>query len=476
MAVGRIAGEAGYLDNYYRYFGVPQDPFGWHYHYLSAWMEISTATPWLRVLPFMFAMASWWLISRAAIPRLGRAVRESTPAIWAAALVFLAVWMPYNNGLRVEPLIALGTIFTWVCVERAIATGRFFPLTIGIISAAFTLTIHHTGVIASIALIAGIRPLIKRLAVRRKRDGLWPLLLPILAAGLAVMFEIFADQPLAPILEAVSVNGQVGPTNKWWEEPMRYYMLMNPTADGGIARRFGILIVFTCFVLVVVMLLNRRRLPGIATAPTWRLVAMVAGSAVLMAFLPTKWTHQLGVYAAIGGALHLGHRRGDLGSQIRDRGEIEALICLDADFARAGDGASGRYVDAVRAGQFDDRRADADGAAAIALGMWNTIAGSIFTVGGEYNYREGVSVWYRSFLAFQPDASLMAQAPIGFKLHALVAFILFAMWPFTRLVHVFSAPIQYLWRPYVVYRSRDPKAKLGTRAPARAWERPELKK
>ncbi|WP_439031136.1 arabinosyltransferase domain-containing protein [Gordonia terrae] len=303
VTVGRIASEAGYLDNYYRYFGVPQDPFGWHYHYLSAWMEISTATPWLRLLPFMFALASWWLISRAAIPRLGRAVRESTPAMWAAALVFLAAWMPYNNGLRVEPLIALGALFTWVCVERAIATGRFFPLTVGIISAAFTLTIHPTGVIAAIALVAGIRPLIKRLAVRRRRDGLWPLLLPILAAGLAVMFEIFADQPLAPILEAVSVNGQVGPTNQWWEEPMRYYMLMNPTADGGIARRFGILIVFTCFILVVVMLLNRRRLPGIATGPTWRLVAMVAGSVVLMAFLPTKWTHQLGVYAAIGGAL-----------------------------------------------------------------------------------------------------------------------------------------------------------------------------
>ncbi len=303
VTVGRIASEAGYLDNYYRYFGVPQDPFGWHYHYLSAWMEVSTATPWLRLLPFLFAMASWWLISRAAIPRLGRAVRESTPAIWAAALVFLAVWMPYNNGLRVEPLIALGTLFTWVCVERAIATGRFFPLTIGIIAAAFTLTIHPTGVIASVALIAGIRPLLKRFSLRRKRDGFWPLAVPILAAGLAVMFEIFADQPLAAILEAVSVNGQVGPTNKWWEEPMRYYMLMNPTADGGIARRFGILIVFTSFILVVVMLLNRRRLPGIATGPTWRLVAMVAGSAVLMAFLPTKWTHQLGVYAAIGGAL-----------------------------------------------------------------------------------------------------------------------------------------------------------------------------
>ena len=73
--------------------------------------------------------------------------------------------------------------------------------------------------------------------------------------------------------------------------------------------------------------------------------------------------------------------------------------------------------------------------------MWNTIAGSILTIGGEYNYREGVSVWYRSFLAFHPDPTLMAEAPLGFQLHALVAFGLFALWPFTRLVHVFSAPV-----------------------------------
>ena len=108
--------------------------------------------------------------------------------------------------------------------------------------------------------------------------------------------------------------------------------------------------------------------------------------------------------------------------------------------------------------------------AAIVLGMWNTIAGSILSVGGEYNYREGVSVWYRSFLAFQPDADLMADAPLGFRLHALVAFALFALWPFTRLVHVFSAPIGYLTRPYVVYRSRDDRP-LGNAAPRRGWHR-----
>jgi nitrate reductase gamma subunit len=107
--------------------------------------------------------------------------------------------------------------------------------------------------------------------------------------------------------------------------------------------------------------------------------------------------------------------------------------------------------------------------AAIALGMWNTVAGSVFSLGGEYNYREGVSVWYRSFLTFRPQPDLMAQAPLGFQLHALVAFSLFALWPFTRLVHVFSAPVGYLTRPYIVYRSRD--VQLGNRPGRRGWDR-----
>ena len=52
---------------------------------------------------------------------------------------------------------------------------------------------------------------------------------------------------------------------------------------------------------------------------------------------------------------------------------------------------------------------------------------------------------------------------------SLAAWTLFAFWPFSRLVHVFSAPIGYLTRPYIVYRSRDPQ--LGTRTARRGWER-----
>jgi nitrate reductase gamma subunit len=108
-------------------------------------------------------------------------------------------------------------------------------------------------------------------------------------------------------------------------------------------------------------------------------------------------------------------------------------------------------------------------ATVILLGLWNTVAGAIENLGGHYNYREGVSVWFRGIFRFQTYPELMAAAPIGFQLHGLAAMFLFALWPFTRLVHVFSAPLGYLTRPYIVYRSRDPR--LGSHRPRRGWDR-----
>ncbi|MGH3154254.1 MAG: respiratory nitrate reductase subunit gamma [Streptosporangiaceae bacterium] len=45
------------------------------------------------------------------------------------------------------------------------------------------------------------------------------------------------------------------------------------------------------------------------------------------------------------------------------------------------------------------------------------------------------------------------------------------MWPFSRLVHAWSAPLWYLWRPYIVYRSRKavPPAEPGTSG--RRWRK-----
>jgi len=110
-------------------------------------------------------------------------------------------------------------------------------------------------------------------------------------------------------------------------------------------------------------------------------------------------------------------------------------------------------------------------AVVIVLGLANTVGGVV----GDYNYREGVAVWFRGIFLLDLHPELMAEAPLGFQLHGVAALTLFALWPFTRLVHVFSAPVGYLWRPYIVYRSK-PVERLGSRQARPGWDRADLKK
>lgn len=106
---------------------------------------------------------------------------------------------------------------------------------------------------------------------------------------------------------------------------------------------------------------------------------------------------------------------------------------------------------------------------AIVLGLIATVlsAGGRY---GDFNYRETIALWFRSLFILQPDVSAMVNVPLEFKIHALTGMLLFTLWPFTRLVHAFTAPVHYLFRPYVVYRSRDPRPAPGTIAPRRGWD------
>lgn len=105
--------------------------------------------------------------------------------------------------------------------------------------------------------------------------------------------------------------------------------------------------------------------------------------------------------------------------------------------------------------------------AAIALGLWTTVV-AIGAGHEAHNYRETVSPWFRSMLILRPDVNAMAAAPIQFHIHVLAAMLLFAIWPFTRLMHAFTAPLHYLFRPYIVYRSRDQRPTTA-RATTMAW-------
>jgi respiratory nitrate reductase gamma subunit len=110
--------------------------------------------------------------------------------------------------------------------------------------------------------------------------------------------------------------------------------------------------------------------------------------------------------------------------------------------------------------------------AAICLGIVATMTGA-GVLGDGYNYRETVSVWFRSIFLLQPQGELMADTPFAFRVHALSGMALFMVWPFTRLVHAFSAPLGYLFRPYVVYRTRG-VATLGNRPTRRGWDRTKV--
>lgn len=108
--------------------------------------------------------------------------------------------------------------------------------------------------------------------------------------------------------------------------------------------------------------------------------------------------------------------------------------------------------------------------AAICLGVVATLSGA-GVLGEGHNYREDVSVWFRSIFLLNPQVELMAEAPMAFKVHAVAGMLLFIVWPFTRLVHAFSAPFGYIFRPYIIYRDRGDSATPGSRATRPGWER-----
>lgn len=303
LQMARVADHAGYMSNYFRWFGSPEDPFGWFYNVLALMTHVSDASIWMRLPDLVCALVCWLLLSREVLPRLGPAVVASRPALWSAGLVLMAAWMPFNNGLRPEGQIATGALITYVLIERAIISSRLTPAALAIIAAAFTLGIQPTGLIAVAALLAGGRPIVRILVQRRKLVGTWPLVLPLLAAGTVILTVVFADQTLATVLEATRIRTAIGPSQAWYTENLRYYYLILPTVDGSLSRRFGFLITALCLFTSMFIMLRRKRIPGVARGPAWRLMGVIFGTMFFLWFTPTKWVHHFGLFAAVGAAM-----------------------------------------------------------------------------------------------------------------------------------------------------------------------------
>ena len=103
----------------------------------------------------------------------------------------------------------------------------------------------------------------------------------------------------------------------------------------------------------------------------------------------------------------------------------------------------------------------------IVLGVLVTVGYNVFGPG--YDYRESVSLWMRGIFSLHPDVSAIAAAPWIFRVHATVAWLFLALFPFTRFVHFWSAPVWYLSRPFVLYRRRQGQVVLSP-GESRSWQ------
>jgi len=72
-------------------------------------------------------------------------------------------------------------------------------------------------------------------------------------------------------------------------------------------------------------------------------------------------------------------------------------------------------------------------------------------LGDGYDYRATVGVWFRGLFVGRPDVAAMVSAPLVYQIQATAAWVIWAAWPVTRLVHAWSYPLWYPRRPYVAF-------------------------
>ncbi|BBW99856.1 arabinosyltransferase [Mycolicibacterium moriokaense] len=302
LTIARVSSEAGYTANYYRYFGASEAPFDWYQSVLAQLASVSTASVWMRIPATLAAIGAWLIVSRLVLPRLGRRLSQNRVAVWTAGAVFLAAWLPFNNGLRPEPLIAFGVIAVWALVEYAIGTRRLLPYALAIVVAVFSVTLAPQGLIAVAPLVVGARAVAR--IIRSRRDGVIAPLATLLSAGALIFVVVFRDQTLATVAESARIKYVVGPTIAWYQDFLRYYFLtVEDSVDSSLTRRFAVLVLLLCLFGMLTVLLRRSVVPGMARGPVWRLIGTTAIGLMLLTFTPTKWAVQFGAFAALAGAL-----------------------------------------------------------------------------------------------------------------------------------------------------------------------------
>ena len=108
---------------------------------------------------------------------------------------------------------------------------------------------------------------------------------------------------------------------------------------------------------------------------------------------------------------------------------------------------------------------------AILVILWVQLVLGLVTIPYSLSHADGsvmlrLSEWAQRIVTFRGDAAqLVAGLAWPYQIHLVLGLTIFLLFPFSRLVHIWSAPVRYLWRPgYQIVRSRA--GRRPDRAPA----------
>lgn len=98
---------------------------------------------------------------------------------------------------------------------------------------------------------------------------------------------------------------------------------------------------------------------------------------------------------------------------------------------------------------------------AILIILWVQLVIGLITLPYSLGHSDGsvmlaLSDWAQRIVTLRPDASGLVGLDWPYKLHLVLGMTIFLLFPFSRLVHVWSGfgTLAYLWRPYQIVRAR----------------------
>ena len=111
---------------------------------------------------------------------------------------------------------------------------------------------------------------------------------------------------------------------------------------------------------------------------------------------------------------------------------------------------------------------------AILVILWVQLVLGLITLPFSLGHSDGsvmllLSDWAQRIVTFRPDAAGLVALDWPYKIHLVLGMTIFLLFPFSRLVHVWSglASVAYLFRPYQVVRSRRLNVPAGQNQPRR---------